>query len=88
MGHIFQSIEVVYIPVLLFVGAASVVPTKSGEKVHRSPGWYGGGQRKAGGHRLPSEDVDHGALNCLHPQLRLEGEGKATGPHEAELVTA
>lgn len=59
MGHIFQSIEVVYIPILLFVGAASVVPTKSGEKVHGNPGWYGGGQRKAGGHRLPSEDADH-----------------------------
>lgn len=42
MEHIFQSIEVVYIPILLFVGAASVVPTESGEKVQGSLGTLGG----------------------------------------------
>jgi len=55
--HMFLSMKVVYVPVKLFVGATSVVPTHSGERVHGSLG------------PLYGEVADRESLRC-HPSLQ------------------
>lgn len=58
--HMFQSMKVVYVPVTLFVGTASVVPTHSGERDHGSLGTLYGevvARQSLWCHQLPSEAV-------------------------------